>query len=766
MFSPAREEIIRERVSDFQTASPAKPALTAVRPVSHVALVASFPPRRCGIATFTADVYAQLVGAAGLRCDVVSISDGLEDEHHEAVRHVIAQDNLDDYARVARQLNADGVELVCVQHEFGIFGGDAGDFLLTFLDALECPVVITLHTVLEQPNPDQSRVMAALQRRAARLIVMAERGRRILVERYNVPPDKVAVIPHGAPDQDLIDPDSVKPRFALDGREVMLTFGLLSPNKGIESVIRALPDVIKARPNAMYVVLGATHPHLVRREGEAYRECLIKLAEELGVSDHIRFVNSYVGAEELLAYLSAADLYITPYLNEAQITSGTLSYAVALGKPVISTPYWHARELLAGDVGVLVDFNDSAGFSAAMVELLRDHAKREAYRARAYAKGRETIWSRAGSRYLEVFAAATQRAPRSRRATVEAPNFAAVERLSDQCGMLQHGLFSLPDRNHGYCTDDNARALILMMRARGAGLRGAECDRLITSYAAFIAHAWNDDRGRFRNFMSYDRRWLEEEGSLDSFGRALWSLGETACLARDPDLRDWAIGLASRATPHVRELTPIRSLGFSCLGLSNLLAATSDVGTHAALMQAVEPLRQALAAERKSGWIWFEPKLSYDNARLPEAMLRAGAALDDAGLIADGLEALKWLAGMQTAPEGYFRPVGNESFGLRYATPTLYEQQPIEAAAMIDACWAAFDASGDTFWEEEAHRAYGWFFGRNALGASLAAANGGCYDGLQRGGVNRNQGAESVLSLQLSHCAMKARERTRKTAVC
>jgi Glycosyl transferases group 1 len=598
--------------------------------------------------------------------------------------------------------------------------------------------------------------------------VMAERGRQILLDRDHAPAEKIVVVPHGAPDCPLIDPNKIKPRFDyMVGRQVMLTFGLLSPNKGIESVIRAMPDIVAARPDTLYVVLGATHPHLLRREGETYREGLQKLAEDLGVGDHVRFVNTYVGFEELIAFLSAADIYVTPYLNEAQITSGTLSYAVALGKPVVSTPYWHAAELLSDDVGVLVNFNDSAAFSCALIDLLSDEAKREACRARAYAKGRETIWARSNARYMQTFETAAHETPKAierRRAAAFTPTLRGVDRLTDNCGILQHARFSIPDRAHGYCVDDNARALILMQRGRNAGLRGAQTDRLSAIYASFVDHAWNEGHGRFRNFMSYGRAWLEEAGSEDSFGRALWSLGETAALAQDVELRDWAIALGAKVTPHVESLGPLRSHAFSILGLAGL----PQEEARKQLRRSADLLANALREERKSGWVWFEPALSYDNARLPEALITAGRVLRDQALADAGVDALSWLTTIQTAPSGVFRPVGNESFGKPYCGPTQFDQQALEAVATVDACWAAFDATGDAAWAEEAQRAYAWYFGRNEMGIRMITPDGaGCYDGIGRNGINRNQGAESVLSLQLANCAMKTRERGRKhSAAC
>lgn len=739
-------------------------ALTAApRPVRRkrrVALLGNFPPRRCGIATFTADVFASISEASD--CIVVAMKDADDRNDYGApVRDVIRQDVEADYAAAAEALNASGIEVLSLQHEFGIFGGEAGDHILRFLDVLKCAVVSTLHTVLKDPNDDQCRVLCAIVRRSARVIVMSELGRTLLVERYNTPPEKIVVIPHGAPDRPLVGATDMKRTLGLAGRDVLLTFGLLSPNKGIESVIRALPDITAAHPETLYVVLGATHPHQVLHGGEAYRESLRALAEDLGVSRHVQFVDKYVDLDLLLDYLTAADIYITPYLNPAQITSGTLSYAVALGKPVVSTPYWHAEELLADDVGVLVGFNDAPSIAREVGALLTDPERRRTLAERAYARGRDTIWQRSGETYMATYegairehgARAAFRAPRS---AIE-PNYAAVARMSDDCGMLQHAKRTIPDRAHGYCVDDTARALMLLMRGQRLGIRVPGAGRLVSAYAAFVEHAWNEDVGRFRNFMSYDRQWLELRGSEDSTGRSLWALGETAHLAVDPSTRQWALDLAARVAPRIADIAPLRASAFCVLGLRHLMALAPQNADFATLMSRCSTrLHNALHMQRKPGWTWFEPTLTYDNARLPEALLAAGEALGCDDMRDDARAALDWLAAVQTGPRGTFQPVGNESFHQRYVTPSLYDQQPVEVAAMVDACAGAYAATGDARWIDEAARAHAWFLGNNVAGTVMHAHDGaGCHDGLGRNGVNLNQGAESLLAIQLANTTLR-----------
>ncbi len=739
----------------------ATPAIKRVtRKKKRIALLGNFPPRRCGIATFTADVFASIEENA--ECIVVAMKDAADTKVYEApVSHVIRQDVAADYIYAARELNKAGMDIVSIQHEFGIFGGAAGEHLLLFLDTLKCAVVSTLHTVLKDPNDDQCRVLSAIVRRSARVVVMSSLGQEILIKRYNTPPQKIVVIPHGAPDRPFVTTDAMKSRLGFAERDLLLTFGLLSPNKGIESVIRALPDIVAARPQALYVVLGATHPHQVLQDGEGYRDSLRALATELGVAGHVQFIDRYVDLDALIDYLTAADIYITPYLNPAQVTSGTLSYAVALGKPVVSTPYWHAEDLLGDGVGVLVPFNDAGGMAKAIGGLLADPDLRTTMATRAYARGRDTIWARSGETFLATCDAAIRdhNARLAYRASSNAvePTFAAIARMSDDCGMLQHAKRSIPDRSHGYCVDDTARALILFQRGARLGVRLSAGQRRLESYAAFVEHAWNPDVGRFRNFMSYDRQWLEARGSEDSTGRAFWSLGETVHWTTDPAMRLWALDLAARVAPELTDIAPLRASAFCILAVRYLLQADPKNTDYMHLMQVcAERLQTAFRAQRKPGWVWFEPTLTYDNARLPEALLAAGAHLGAPDMRREAIEALQWLTSIQTGMQGVFQPVGNRSFYVPYVTPALYDQQPIEAAAMTDACATAFSITGEPTWIDEAGRAHAWFLGNNVAGVPMRSSDGaGCHDGLGETGVNFNQGAESLLAIQFANCTMK-----------
>ena len=730
------------------------------RPINHIAIIGNHPPRRCGIASFTNDVRQALVAA---RPDIIADVYAMDEPGslHAYPPHVvcqISQNDLADYRAAARRINDSGAQIVCVQHEYGIFGGSAGGLLLQLLDHVQAPVVVTLHTVLQHPDADQRDVIERLARRASMLIVMAEKGRLLLEQVHGIARDKIAVVPHGVPDRPLADIATAKRRFGFEGRQILLTFGLLSPNKGIETMIRALPAIAADHPDVLYVVLGATHPQLVARDGEAYRDGLVRLAQDLGVEHHVRFINEFTETEQLLDYLEAVDIYVTPYLNEAQITSGTLSYAVALGKPVVSAPYWHAIEVVTPETGALAPFGDHAAFAREISALLADDERRERARQGAYRLGRTMIWPRLAKAYLEIFDMAVSQHPvrlpvvlRHPRAEVRLDG---IEQLTDSCGMMQHSIFRIPDRNHGYCVDDNARALILMHRLGPA--RSARSDGLATIYAAFVQHAWNPSSGAFRNFMSYDRRWLEEVGSQDSFGRSLWSIGVTADEAERDELRRWARHLFDQVAPYALKLGCLRSGAFALLGAVSMLHA---VPGHAGARKIIErfgaQLNDALRNCSRPGWRWFEPVLAYDNARLPEALLLAGQVLGDAAMTGAALDALDWLDGIQTAKAGHFRAVGTESFGRRFASPMHYDQQPLEAWASVDASIAAYQATGDLRWREAAMRAWRWYLGENDLGRPMASIpDGACFDGLMTDGANLNTGAESVLAFQFACCAI------------
>jgi glycosyltransferase involved in cell wall biosynthesis len=748
--------------------------------LKRVAFIGNSLPRRCGIATFTTDLQ-QAVAASrpSLRASIVAMNDdGRTYDYSSDVDFVVQDEAVDSYIRAAEHLNAGQVDVVSLQHEFGIFGGDAGGHVLELLRRLNMPIVTTLHTVLANPSAVQRDVLEQIIAASSKVIVMAEKGRELLDTVYAAPGKKVEIIPHGIPDFPFVEPDKGKAELGFGDSAIILTFGLLSPNKGVEVMIDAMPAILKRRPDALYVVLGATHPKLVRHQGEAYRESLMARAKALGVHEHVLFRDQFVDQATLLSYIAMCDVYAAPYLNEAQMTSGTLAYSVGLGRAVVSTPYWHARELLADGRGALVPFGDSLAIGAEIAGLLTDDARRKAMQARAYTSTRSMTWDRTAERYLGVFEAA-RRAHRSgvvaqlgrgARDAHALPQLRIDYLLSmcDDTGLFQHAVHSVPNRAHGYCVDDNARALMLSSKLDEFGelrLPGALTGQL----AAFVQHAWNPDTQRFRNFMSFDRRWLEESGSEDSHGRTLWALGvcahEDSCSVR----RAWAAALFAEALPAVERFTSPRAWAFTLLGLDAYCAAfTEDAGAYRLRIVLADRLVAILSAVETRDWIWFEEGLSYDNARLCQALIETGKATDCDKYLDAGLRTLRWLMKLQTAPAGHFRPVGSQSFGDLRMAPKAFDQQPLEATAAISACLAAWAADGDSQWKLDAARAFAWFSGKNDLATPLVDPDkGDCCDGLHRDRPNENRGGESVISYLLSLAELRhlAREQDARTVI-
>ena len=727
-------------------------ARPASAPFTHLALICNALPCRCGLATYTSDVADALRQRyPAMRLDHYAMDDGSGIDYPDRIATIDA-DSAAAYREAAERIEVSGAEAIWLQHEFGIFGGAAGCDILELVSATSLPLIVTLHTVLEQPNPEQEAVLSRLIARAERTIVMAATGAEILMRRYGVSPERISVIPHGVPDRPQRDPNELKPIFGWQGRKVLMTFGLITPDKGIRHMIEAMPAIVKEHPDALYEIVGATHPNLVRIQGECHRTMLIDLARELGVEDNVRFVDRFVEQEELLDMLQAADIYVTPYLNMAQVTSGTLSYAVAVGKPVIATPYVHAREILADGHGLIVPPGDPAALAKAAIGLLSNDERRRSLARAAYRRGRDMLWPRVVERSLEPLVKKPQTTVRALQPRSSALPLDAILRMTDGVGMLQHAVFSVPNRDHGYCIDDNARALMVAVRRDDE-----QSADLASTFAAFLQHGWNPDLRRFRNFMGYDRQWLESVGSEDSNGRTLWALGLTAARSPSPALRHWALHLFEEAAPYADELGAPRAKAFAALGGYELLQARPDHGLARWLLeQSAEQLMNLHIRYSREGWDWFEPELAYDNARLPEVLIRAGMVLDEPAMVDRGLATLNWLARQQTGPRGTFRPVGCHGFCRPYAPPLAFDQQPVEAAATIDAAATAYEASGHEEWRQVARDAFAWFFGDNDAGVPLAdSRDGSCFDGLMATGINRNQGAESILSVHLAALTMR-----------
>jgi glycosyltransferase involved in cell wall biosynthesis len=732
-------------------------------------------PRQCGIATFTTDLSDAISKEApDVDCFVVAMNDGPRRHAYPArVRFEIAEADLSSYRRAADFLNVNLVDVVCVQHEYGIFGGKAGAHVLALLRELRMPIVTTLHTVLAEPSAVQREVMDELTALSERLVVMSEHGAALLRSVHRVPDQKITLIPHGIPSVPVNHGN--KDRLGVEGKSVILTFGLLSPDKGIEYVIDALPEILARHPNTVYIVLGATHPHVKERHGETYRLMLVRRAERLGVDSSMIFHNRFVQQDELVEFLSAADIYVTPYLNAGQITSGTLAYAVGAGKAVISTPYEYARELLAEGRGVLVPAKDPSAIATAVNDLLGDDAKRRAVCERARAYGRAMAWPAVAHSYLDAFgAAAASHSARLRTLfqvktaamrPVELPetNIEHLRRMTDDTGILQHATFNVPRYVDGYCLDDNARALLAIATIEDAGSVDdlAVVRALASRYLAFVSAAFNVEQGRFRNFMTYTREWTEERGSEDSQGRALWALGAAVSRSSEPGRQSLCGGLFQAALPSVESLASPRAWAFALLGVDEYLRAFSG-DSRVQQVRAVTSRRLLDLFRRASSddWPWFEDRVTYCNARLSHALIASGARMGDEDMVDAGLRSLEWLWSIQVSKEGYFSPVGSNGFFVRGEPRAGFDQQPIEASAMISACLEAKRVTRESRWGVYAKRAFDWYLGQNDLQQPLYdPATGGCRDGLHEDRVNENQGAESTLSFLLALSEMRLADR-------
>ncbi len=743
--------------------------------IKRIAFVGNYLPRRCGIATFTTDL-CEAVAAdnAAATCIALPVNDTDEGyEYPSRVRFELTEKDIESYRRAADFLNINNVNVVCLQHEYGIFGGRAGSHILALLRELRMPIVTTLHTVLVEPDADQRWVLKEIASLSDRLVVMSQRGKEYLTDIYGVSADKIDLIPHGIPDVAFVDPSFHKDLFGVEGKMVLLSFGLLSPSKGIETVIEALPAILAEHPNVVYMILGETHPHVKAVDGEAYRLSLQWLARERGVEGNVIFYNRFVSLEELIEFIGAADIYITPYLNQAQITSGTLAYTLGAGKAVISTPYWYAEEMLAEERGVLVPFRDPAALAQSVNALLSDDSTRHAMRKRAYMFGRDMIWPQVARRYAETF----ERARVDRR-HFSSPGFTVkaldkhpgelpplrldhLHNMTDETGILQHAIFTIPNYHEGYTTDDNARALTVSALLEEVGLQGAF--ELASRYLAFIWYAYNAETGRFRNFMTYQRTWLEAIGSDDSHGRALWALGTVLGRSHSPALQSMASWLFERALPAILQTTSPRAWAFALLGIHEYLRRfAGDRRASQVQGELSQRLLSLYQSCRSDDWRWHEFGLTYCNAVLPHASLLCGQSTDSIEMIDAGLESLEWLANIQRASKGgHFVPIGSNGFYRKGGERARFDQQPVEGQAMVSACLEAYRITSDDRWRKEAQRAFEWFLGRNDLNLSIYdPTTGGCRDGLHADRPNENLGAESTLAFLQSLLEMRLAENT------
>ena len=736
----------------------------------NVSFVASYVPRQCGIATYTNDLATNLAShvhkvplADDGHLGIVALNDrDGEYQYGERVQFEIRQHHRGDYRNAADFLNTNKTDVINLQHEYGLFGGADGRYVIELLERLKKPVVTTLHTVLSEPSEGQRQVMGRIGELSATVVVLAERAKWLLEDRYGVDAEKIRMIHHGTPDIEFHDPNQFKERFMVKDRPVLLTFGLLGPGKGIETMLDALAIVARRHPNVAYMVLGATHPAVRRESGESYRLGLERRAVDLGIANNVFFHNHYVTLPVLVDFLKAADLYVTPYRSKEQIVSGTLAFAVACGKAVVSTPYWYAQELLGDGRGRLVDFDDPESMASGINELLDDDALRLDLQKKAYKFGRQMIWPAVAREYNDTYQKVLKQA--ARWAPVEVGAGKPTLRLSlpevrldhmflltDDTGMLQHAVYSTPDRNHGYCTDDNARALLAATMSYRL-LSDAAVLPYLERYLSFVVHAWNDELKRFRNFMSYDRRWLDQEGTEDSLARVIWALGYLT--THPPAEQDLSLAgaLFHKAVDSTRSVAHPRAQALCIVGFSYYLRRFEGATQ---IRERMRTMADALFARyeqyRSDDWEWCDGHLTYNSGRIPQALLLAGQALDEQRFVDCGIRSLHWLLKIHMTSSGAISLVGNRGWWPKGGERAEFDQQPIDAAALVGACKSAYKVTGEQKWLAQMRLCFEWFLGRNILETPLVDfKTRGCCDGLNADGVNRNQGAESTLSWILS----------------
>ncbi len=738
--------------------------------VKSAVFIGNYLPRQCGIATFTTDLSESFASIApDISNWVIAINDKPEGyQYSSRVRFEINQDRLHDYDIAAEFLNMNHVDVVCLQHEYGIFGGRNGGYILELLRDIRIPVITTLHTILKNPSRQEREIMRQLSELSDRLVVMSHRSVNFLRDIYETPEQKIRLIPHGIPKMPLTSPDIYKSKFGMENKTVILSFGLLSPSKGLEYIIKALPAIVKNHPDVVYMVIGATHPHLKIAQGEGYRLSLHHLAKELGVSDHVVFHDRFVNLEDLIDFIGSADIYVTPYLNEEQIVSGTLAYTLGVGKAVVSTPYWYAQEMLADGRGRLVPFRDSHALANEINFLLDNPEERNAMCKRAYQHCRNMVWEEVAKQYLHLFTQAKQTRLRAQVPVTKLKTLSAGRQrlpeirldhlrvMTDDTGILQHARFTIPNRDHGYCVDDNSRALIVTIMADNLLPQEPHAKSLSSIYLSFLDHAFDEKTGKFRNFMTYDREWVADDNWEDAHGRAVWSLGVTVA-GQDKGLAASALYLFHHSLIALEDLVHPRAMAFSIIGIHAYLGVYSgDSNVRRIRGVLSRKLMEKFRENAKTDWPWFEDILSYGNARIPHALILSGQWMQDNEMLTTGLRALKWLKEIQSDNEsGAFSPIGNSEWYRRGGVKSKYDQQPIEASAMIYACIEAFNCTRDHEWIRFAYKCLDWYLGANDLNVSLYDhSTGGCRDGLEPHGVNENQGAESTLCWLLSLIAL------------
>ena len=732
-----------------------------------IAFIGTYLPRQCGIATFTNNLVKAIVTNTDSQkipehAMVIAVNEeGQEYDYPKEVKHIIRQDHRLDYVKAAEFINHSDAEVCILEHEFGIFGGDDGVFILSLLHHLKIPILVTFHTILKVPSYTQRSIVEEIGKKAARIIVMSKHAAKFLTDIYAIPKEKIRLIEHGVPEFNKMPNNEAKQKNGLTGHKVLLTFGLLSRNKGIETVINALPAVVKKYPDLLYIVLGATHPNVLKSTGEEYRKYLQHLVKKLRLGKNVYFNNEFATETKLFEYLDAADIYISPYLSEAQITSGTLSYAIGAGCAVVSTPYWHAQELLDNGRGYLFNFKNSEQLSGILLELLENKEKRVSIREKAFNYGEKIRWPKIGRQYFYLAKDATKnRNKEQEQHAVDIQmfppyNLEHIKRLTDNTGILQHANYGIPNLKEGYCVDDNSRALIMAVMAYRQN-KDKETLRLMSVYLSFI-HYMQLENGNFRNFLSFSRQYLDESGSEDSFGRTIWALGYLLKFPPNDSFRQIGKEIFFKSVPHFEKIKTIRGAANTIIGINYYLKVAPNDGDMVKKMNRLAGIiTSGFEAHQSNDWKWFEDKMTYDNAIIPLALLAAYEITGDEKAFNIAMESTCYLES-KTMVKDYFMPVGNKGWLKKNRLMPEYDQQSIDVMAMILLYSKMLTGTNEDDYVKKMVKCYRWFLGENSLRLPLFDhETQGCCDGLEACGVNRNQGAESTLAYWISYLSVLA----------
>jgi glycosyltransferase involved in cell wall biosynthesis len=721
---------------------------------SKICFLSNFPPKECGIATFTQDLITSLNKKFNPKVKSRVIALNEESSIYNYDSRVIMQmnkDYLEDYINMAKKINrSDKIKLVCIQHEFGIFGGEYGSYIIPFLETIEKPVVVTFHSVLPEPNNLRKNVVKFICDKSAAVIVMAESAVDILNRDYGVSRNKVHVILHGIPDTPMKPAEPLKKKLRLENKIVLSTFGLLSRGKGIEYMIKALPYLVKKYPNILYVIIGETHPVIRKREGEEYRNYLVDLVKKLKLQDNVKFYNKYLDLNEIIEYLLATDIYICTNLEKNQIVSGTLSYALGCGKAVVSTPNIYAEEVLSNDRGVLAEFQNPKSFADGIDKLLSDEKWKKRIEQNAYAFGRSMIWSNVASSYLHLF----NKVVKLREETTEKyPKIKLnhLKNLTDEIGCIQFSKLSTPDSSSGYTVDDNARALIVStIHDR---LYNSEISKELSStYLNFLERV-HDEEGKFNDMTYEDNKLIRT--SEDAIGRTLWALGHFINNSNNEEHISKAKIMFDKSHPHIQEDSSPRAKAFSIIGLYHYYKKYNNEAILSKIKQLVDTLVESYKKESTEEWNWFESYLTYSNSKLPEVLFLAYNLTKNPEYLEIAEKTLKFLTNLVFFKDE-LSPIGQNGWYNRNGIRSFFDQQPIDASSMVQTYLTAYAITNNDNYYNNAVLAFNWFLGKNHLKQMIYNdVTGGCHDGLSKSSINLNQGAESTIEYLISRLMLE-----------